>query len=381
MRRPDLFSRLYLYLKRNGLAVTLKRINSAIKKRLVIGLGLNKREYFRDDTIHLAFYPSGGLGDYIISRAVLEEIILLGNFDITIFCNREDYGRAVFNDIATDIRPWLEYYSSYYKYDVALLVEHFIHVDAIKEVKVNRLSPNLFKKLKFIKDNWRELYVDISEQCWRERIQFERCRVLGLDRWTELRMGKAFDINEKKVTIPIDFSAECIWQKDFKEKKYITINYDADAMIKGMQQLKLWTKNGYEKLICMVHEQYPKLEVVQLGSEKAQKINGVDKYLLGTDLEYVKHVVKNSVCHIDCEGGLVHLATQLGTKCIVLFGPTPVHMYGYEENINIVSSICNNCMGCHAMWFYKCYRGSDEAICMKEISAEIVFESLKKVID
>jgi ADP-heptose:LPS heptosyltransferase len=49
--------------------------------------------------------------------------------------------------------------------------------------------------------------------------------------------------------------------------------------------------------------------------------------------------------HIDDEGGLVHMATALGTKCAVLFGPTPVGIFGYEQNINICADTCKECFG------------------------------------
>ena len=64
---------------------------------------------------------------------------------------------------------------------------------------------------------------------------------------------------------------------------------------------------------------------------------------MGESLELVKYVLKGSLLHIDCDSGLVHLATQLGTKCVVLFGQTSVWYFGYEQNINIVSKVCNSC--------------------------------------
>lgn len=115
-----------------------------------------------------------------------------------------------------------------------------------------------------------------------------------------------------------------------QQTKYITINFGADVMRIGQTQLKLWPKENLEKFVNIFKNAYPDYQVVQLGSADATRIKNVDIYVLGKSIELTKWILKKSSCHVDCEGGLVHLATQFGTKCIVIFGPTPVHMYGYK---------------------------------------------------
>ena len=83
------------------------------------------------------------------------------------------------------------------------------------------------------------------------------------------------------------------------------------------------------------------------------------------------HVLKNTLFHLDIEGGLVHIATQLGTKCIVLFGPTVKEYYGYEENINISVGTCHNCWGLYTD-VNRCARGMAEPECMYSIQPELV---------
>ncbi len=379
-RIKHLLGRTISSIKANGLLVTIKRIKAWLVKRFLGQKYLRKKTYYNDDVLHLAFYPSGGLGDYIISRVILEEVLELSKCEVTIFADKLDFARAIYGDVSSVYKFWYEYDTDAYKYDLALWVEHFVHVDSLKESRVLRFSPKLATSARYIVKNRHDLYVDVGQQCWRERIQFERCRVLGLDRWTELRMQKAFKVTTKVVSIPLDKDSELEWSEQFQGKQYITINYDADAMISNRRQLKMWTAENYKIFIKMIKESFPNIEIVQLGSDNAERIAGVDRYILGQNLEYVKHILKNSLCHIDCEGGLVHLATQLDTKCIVLFGPTPVHMYGYEQNINIVSAHCSNCMGLHEMWAYECYRGCKTAQCMENITPEDVYERLNKVL-
>jgi len=335
-----------------------------------------------EGVLHLAFYPSGGLGDYIISRVILEKCLEYVNCDVTIFADKLEFAKSVYGDITSQYRLWYEYETDARFYDLALWVEPFVHVDYIKGARVRKFSKELAEKCEYIKyKNWHKLYVDIEEQWWRERIRFEECRVLGLDRWTELGMNGVFDINTHKVNIPL-LPSDCIGEDlSICKEKYITLNYGSDVMVKGLKQLKLWIPEGYRTLIKLIKMEYPNIKIFQIGDQKAERIEGANEYLLGKSIEYIKYILKNSICHIDCEGGLVHLATQLGTKCVVLFGPTPVHMYGYKDNVNIVSPLCSNCMGLHKMWAYECYRGCEGSPCMEKISPELVFSEVKKVLD
>ena len=379
-RIKHLLGRLFYSIKANGILTTVRRIKAWLIRRLISSDYYKNKSYFDDDVLHLAFYPSGGLGDYIISRVILEEVLTLAKCEVTIFVDKLEFAKSIYGDVSDDFRLWYEYDIDAHKYDLALWVEHFVHVDSFKETRIEIFSKDLYDKTKYILSNWNALYITVEPQCWRERIQFERCKVLGLDRWTELGMQGVFDISRHKVTIPLVSLDELKEDVSIFEGPYITINYGSDAMVKDRKQLKLWSKEGYINLINLIKREYPTIQVYQLGDAKAEKIPGVDNYILGKDLEYIKHVLKNSLCHIDCEGGLVHLATQFDTKCVVLFGPTPVHMYGYPQNINIVSEYCSNCMGLHEMWAYDCYKGHESSKCMEAISSERVFKEVKKVL-
>ena len=77
----------------------------------------------------------------------------------------------------------------------------------------------------------------------------------------------------------------------------------------------------------------------------------------------------------------MHLATQFGTKCAVIFGPTPMHFYGYPQNINIVYEGCCNCMGSHPDWAFECFRGLAEPECMYKVTPEIVMGRVRGYIE
>ena len=91
-------------------------------------------------------------------------------------------------------------------------------------------------------------------------------------------------------------------------------------------------------------------------------------------MEEVKALLKNSLLHIDNEGGLVHLRHALcAKKSIVLFGPTSDLFYGYAENENVRSNVCEEpCEWENAKWNTWCKKIKNEnskiSICMKQIS-------------
>ena len=134
------------------------------------------------------------------------------------------------------------------------------------------------------------------------------------------------------------------------------------------------------KILDDVMENYPEYEIIQLGDEWSDKLQGVDILYQSLDLETVKYILAKSTIHIDCEGGLVHLASALGTKCVVLFGPTPIDYYGYKNNINISAGVCSGCMGVTPNWYYDCFKNTVKedktVLCMEAIKPNRVFRCI-----
>lgn len=332
--------------------------------------------------LQIAVRPTGGLGDYIISTKLTDELYQYGPCRMDVYCEKMEFGEAVYSP-----RPFIRvlpesmYENSAWQYDLAMTVEHFVHINFYNAKKLYDLSPALFRIVEEIRQRWDSLYVSVSQQCYREMVHFRQMELLGLNRYTELRMGERFKICDKWSGIYLTKEGE----RHFKGlkldgTKYITCNYGADSMGKRNMQLKVWPRAYFETLIEKIHAEYSWLRVVQTGGPKAERLQGADIYVLGADLETVKWILKGSLCHIDCEGGLVHMATQLATHCIVLFGPTPLAMYGYEQNTNLVNPQCNNCMGIYDQWAFSCFRGEPFPPCMYGITPEEVFEKLQGIL-
>ena len=141
----------------------------------------------------------------------------------------------------------------------------------------------------------------------------------------------------------------------------------------------MWPFDYHVKLNEMLKKAFPNIEVIQIGSKTVKRVPGADRYILGENLETTKIILSNALLHFDCEGGLVHMASQLGTKCFVVFGPTPAWFLGYDNNTNILPLVCGECKSTHCDWFTECFKYSKPE-CMYSITPEQVFESISDYI-
>lgn len=337
----------------------------------------------KDDILYISFYPTGGFGDYIISSKLLDEISQIVPCKIDVYCENVTFGKAVYEGREkVEIFPINTFYSQMWKYDLALKVEHFIHIEKQNANKIAKINPIFMDKLNKLGHGYRTYYPDVEQQWFRENIHFRRCEIKGINRWTELSHEGIFKIEDQKTWIPMrEEYKKRLQELGLNEKKYITLNRGADSMRRSKMQTKVWPLEHYNDFVVLFKNQYPDIEIVQVGASGNAKIRGVDKYILGESLEVTKWILKGSILHLDCEGGLVHLATQLDTKCAVVFGPTPKHFYEYPQNINMVYEGCNNCMGTHPEWAFECYKGLSEPECMYKVTPEIVMKNIKSYMD
>lgn len=337
----------------------------------------------KDDILYISFYPTGGFGDYIISSKLLDEISKIVPCKIDVYCENVTFGKAVYEGREkVEIFPINTFYSQMWKYDLALKVEHFIHIEKQNANKIAKINPIFMDKLNKLGHGYRTYYPDVEQQWFRENIHFRRCEIKGINRWTELSHEGIFKIEDQKTWIPMrEEYKKRLQELGLNEKKYITLNRGADSMGRSKMQTKVWPLEHYNDFVVLFKNQYPDIEIVQVGASGNAKIRGVDKYILGESLEVTKWILKGSILHLDCEGGLVHLATQLDTKCAVVFGPTPKHFYEYPQNINMVYEGCNNCMGTHPEWAFECYKGLSEPECMYKVTPEIVMKNIKSYMD
>lgn len=154
-------------------------------------------------------------------------------------------------------------------------------------------------------------------------------------------------------------------------EKIITIHdgIDGSQNILG-RATKQWKSQSWNKLVGLIKKQYPCYKIIQLGAKASREVEGVDECLINkTSIIEAFDILSKSTLHIDGDSGLVHAAARMKVKCIVLWGPTPINLYSYPQNINLESKICSNgCYGIKENWNSKCVLGHQSPICLDAIS-------------
>jgi ubiquinone/menaquinone biosynthesis C-methylase UbiE len=169
-------------------------------------------------------------------------------------------------------------------------------------------------------------------------------------------------------------------------KSYVTVHHGFDTKLLPARTRKTEyssTKNlsmrQWAEIVSLLQKEG--VEVIQLGVLEEEKIAGVTHCLNGqTSFEEAALLIKHSLCHIDTEGGLVHLAHAVHAPCVVLFGPTPVEFFGYPQNINLEPSGCKACWFVTQTWLIECPRHTSGPECMSGHSPSSVADAAKRII-
>ena len=361
--------RIICVFERNYEEISMFRVNENVEKHDV--------PYACDITKQsIAILSTGGFGDMVIQKRFVTELIKYApecridfyNIKAISFLKHLYTDTENVNLVMDDLG--YRYRTEKGKYALSLTIEacHFIRVDNWNRDDALIYFPREFARridiLKTVSDTEN---VGINTPAY---LTMERRRFKGLNAYNGFNYDGAFDIDDKNVNIPLDDM--------FAEKfarlglgRYITVNYGNGDSDSSEGIAKSWDRESFEAVIKDFRGKYLAFKIVQVGGKSAYKLKGTDQYVLGEDFRLVLHILKNSLLHLDIEGGLVHIASQLGTKCIVLFGPTVPDYYGYEENINIRSGDCRECWGLYSN-VNRCARDMKEPICMKRITPEMV---------
>ena len=347
-----------------------------------VGSMVDKFAFMRQGTsIALKYGPA--LGDAIVKKKFFLELVhMFPDCNIDIYGPRiRDVCWPIYRD-QNNLNSVIDdggvlYAKMIKKYTLAMTVSFMIHIDAMNEEILLKLNPDSARRIKKLREVCENYHLSDTAVINRF-IHYHRMKYLGLNYYTYPNYTGVFHITDHHVDIPFDASYEEKFQALGLGKRYITINYGGGVASsrKNNEIAKEWPFEHLEKFVRLFKEKYPGIQVVQLGTADTFRVDGADAYFMGESLELVKYILLHSRLHIDKEGGLVHLATQLGTKCVVCFGPTQEWFFGYPENINIKAG---NCHGCHCLYdgFDVCAKGMEKPECMWGITPEMVMERVE----
>lgn len=324
----------------------------------------------------------GGIGDQVIAKrwivALYENELIDKKNKIYFICSNEsfEFTKVLYSDCdnVKVIRNKPDYRWKLLEADIAIDISYIIIIDKFN--KKNLENKKLERWLKYI-DGLKKN--EISGCFYRDiRVHFDKCRLLGKDQYKSFEIENIFDIEDNSVFIPLLEKARICYEELKLPTKFITVNFGWSKILEhnGAGHAKLWQLNYFNELILLIKNEFTNIKVIQLGKIGVPKIDNVDIYAFEYNIEIVKYILRDSTIHIDCEGGLVHIASQLGTKCAVLFGPTPMYYFGYKNNINISAGKCHDCCYIYKD-FTRCTRELDKPECMCSITPDMVMKNIR----
>lgn len=326
----------------------------------------------------VAMITSGGMGDHLLFTNYLfhfmekfnqdniqTDVYFKDKFFLAPHLLRKDHICRNYYELK-DLKPR--------KYDVVMDLAGFPQILWCDVQRVDKLAPklsyyvelcNIYKKY-FCADLRGNAYA-MMRLCELEgRRLFQRGDIYRYLKIESFRYPVFIDVDEK----------EYLAKMKLNEIPYITIQTGCDN-IYG-KHVKQWPIEYYKTLVKMINKKYSHLKIVQVGNSGELCVGEIDtgvNLLNRTSVEQVKVLLKYSAIHIDVEGGLVHLRHALnGGISIVLFGPTPISFFGYEDNCNIVSEICKTpCYQLTSDWPQKCPKKESGVPCMEALTPAKVF--------
>lgn len=347
-------------------------------------LGENIEEEFHK--LRISLYLGGALGDYIVYLRFVDEISSICQCSVDLFLDRIAFGGFVFGSrenvkIIHDAENCL-FINSTNSYDLAIHLDHGITLKHCNLGSIREKAPAFYETACKIVEHAKRSQVDISKQHERESVILRQAKFFGETKWSKLSCSGAIHMEGMYSNIILKENFFPVLSRyQLYGKKYITVNYGADKNMGGTAQTKVLPFNTLNQFILKFKSTHPDYLIVQTGVPGSLKLDGADRYAFDCRLEETAFILKNSLCHVDSEGGLVHLASQMSTPCVVSFGPTPSYYYGYPRNKNIVSEACKECMSVTPNWSTVCPRKLQVPECMQAISENMILKQVDRVLE
>ena len=301
---------------------------------------------------NLFFSPGAGLGDKIISKPILEHLIRrlpYANIHVVDCGNIENY--------KTIIGSLVKYISGFYENGTYISFNAYVNCNEICKYEfrltreISELMPEFMNELKLGSERIKEFGLAADNQPFLNNQIANQAVRMGLNRVTlpQYSMGMETYSYPKLEAEPLKMELP---------KNYITMNDGWETTFKN-RTTKAYGK--WQQAIDLIKEYG--IPLVQLGSLNNGESYDVDVQLRGkTTLAESFSIIKNAVLHLDIEGGITWAASALGTKCIVLHGPTHKAFFGLSQNENLSYGECSNCWWIKRDWNERCL--ANNPICM-----------------
>lgn len=335
----------------------------------------NARKNTKPGTTHMALVITGGIGDLIVIARLMRDIAAeAGPIRFDVFVKRPAICSWLFENVPGFAGAHYDslFDAMYAHYDVALRANSFIvtYADRLhwKNICQNKRMAELVFALIYNRNEFDDY---VGPHPYRDN-QLARAIVKGgHTRRDYVHHLAGIPYGGDQLDIPC--SDEALAKYGLEGRTYVTVHngFDADFIITGQVATKCYPYFG--KVVAQLRVARPDILFVQLGTITSEAIPECELNLINqTSLVEVASIIKGAALHLDNEGGLVHLATCLGTRSVVVFGPTPSDYFGYASNVNIDPPVCGDCWWTARSWMDKCPEAYSEVRCMTEQKPENV---------
>ncbi len=317
----------------------------------------------------IVFFPGGGFGDMIVSLPILD--FILKHFphcdiDAQNVLNKQNYIDIIGPERAARLRNIYEGEDQTPGYHAWFECHEFVKLHISEEFL------NAFPRFKpfYEKNQTRLIMLQRPERMFpaagNQLANF--ALKMKLDRVTLQQWTLGFTQYE--------YPTIEVFPNAVPQGPYITINDGWNSVDASIRVMKAWAPEKWrgfvEKARCAG------LMVVQIGSDKMGESYDVDLQLRGKlSLRESLGILARSSCHVDIEGGLVHAAAAIGTRSVVLHGPTNAQFFSYKQNANLIAGGCQGCWWMTAGWGSHCIIG--QKTCMEHTPKEVL-RAVKEII-
>jgi ADP-heptose:LPS heptosyltransferase len=321
---------------------------------------------------------SGGFGDMLYITPVIRELshlfatrsifVLHENAHANVVFDSNPYVAGVVKIAPSSIRDFMHVASSLDIFDLIVDVRYAVTyscppLSRMPEEFVRRALYSAAEWQRFVRFSWPQL----------NNLLAKKVVARGMSKLDLMGATSLLPIDKKaEIDLFVESGDMCRYD-ELRARPYITVHHGADprmALGKSVQTKNL-SLASWQAIVAELRA--AGYTIVQVGGSGETIIPGIHYDLRGaTNFAQSAHVIKMASCHVDTEGGLVHVCRAVQNRSVVAFGPTPVAFFGYEANVNLGATVCSDCWWTTGDWAARCPRGLELPECMESHDASAI---------
>ncbi len=338
----------------------------------------------------IAFLVTGSLGDHIAAARFVRDLSKAANpFVFDVYSSRPAAARWLFSTFP-NCRACYDEATSWDQnrrnYPLGLWVMQFVSIDrdCYDPVRLREANSVLAEVAETIDKAEAQYDLFIANSPRTDSLLARRALFMGVgrNRISHNIAGLSYGGDE----IDVGNLNGVLERFELEGKRYITVHngFDVDYSFlpkdvrAPSSDRSTRAYQGYDKVVSMLKNEFRDVTVVQVGGQSSLPIPRADANLINrTSLGETAELLRGALLHLDSEGGLVHLASAVGTRCAVVFGPTPVGYFAYKDNINLPPPVCGDCWWATEDCKTNCPKGMLKPQCLSERTPDSIVDAVR----